>query len=80
MDCILSSLYEDLKLAVDRLQLISAHDALVLLKTCLGGPKLQFVLRSSPCCDHPLLRQFDDLLRLALSKFCNVALTDDQWT
>jgi len=80
MDDILSSLYEDLKLAVDRLQLISAHDALVLLKTCLGGPKLQFVLRSSPCCDHPLLRQFDDLLHLALTKSCNIALTDDQWT
>jgi hypothetical protein len=80
MDDILSSLYEDLKLAVDRLQLISAHDALVLLKTCLGGPKLQFVLRSSPCCNHPLLRQFDDLLHLALTKSCNIALTDDQWT
>ena len=52
----------------------------MLLKTCLGGSKLQFVLRSSPCCDHPLLRQFDDLLHLALTKSCNIALTDDQWT
>jgi hypothetical protein len=59
MDDILSTLLEDLKLAVDRLQLISAHDVLVLLKTCLGDPKLQYVLRASPCCDHPLLRQFD---------------------
>jgi len=65
-------MYEDL-LAVDRLQLISAHDALVLLKTSLAGPKLQ-------CCDHPFLRQFDDLLHLALTKPCNIALTDDQWT
>jgi hypothetical protein len=80
MDDILSTLYEDLRLAVDRLQLISAHDALVLLKICLGGPKLQYVLRVSPCCDHPLLGQFDDLLRLALTKTCNIALNDDQWT
>ena len=74
MDDILSSMYEDLKLAVDRLQLISVHDAFVFLMTCLGGPKLQFVLRSSPCCDHPLLRQFDDLLHLALTKSCNPAI------
>ena len=79
MDASLSTLYEDLKLAVDRLQLISAHDALVLLKTCLGGPKLQYVLRTSPCCDHPLLPQFDELLRLAITKTCNLSLTDDQW-
>ena len=79
MDASLSTLYEDLKLAVDRLHLISAHDALVLLKTCLGGPKLQYVLRTSPCCDHPLLPQFDELLRLALTKTCNLCLTDDQW-
>jgi hypothetical protein len=80
MDDILSSLYEYLKLVVDRLQLISAHDALVILKTCLGGPKLQYVMRASRCCDHPLLHRFDDLLCLALTKSCNIALTDDQWT
>jgi hypothetical protein len=80
MDDILSTLLEDLKLGVDRLQLISAHDALVLLKTCRGGPKLQYVLRASPCCDHLLLRQFDDLLRLALIKTCNTGPTDGQWT
>ena len=30
-------------IAVERLQFISAHDALILLKSCLGGPKLQYV-------------------------------------
>ena len=77
MDEILSTLYEDLKLAVVRLQLIFA---LVLLKTCLEAPKLQFVLRASPCCNHPLLRAFDDLLRLALTRTCNIGLTNDQQT
>ncbi len=79
MDDILSTLLENLKLAVDKLQHITAHDALVLLKTCLGGPKLQYILRVSPCCDHPLLLQFDEQLRLALTQTCNITLTDDQW-
>ena len=79
MDASLSILLDNLKLASDRLNLISAHDALVLLKTCLGGPKLQYVLRTSPCCDHPLLPQFDELLRLNITKICNLSLTDDQW-
>ena len=63
---VISRLYEDLKSAVDRLQLVFAYNALVFLKTCLGGLKLQFVMRSSLGCDHPLLGQFDDLLHLPL--------------
>ena len=80
MDTMLASLYDDLKLAVDRLKLISSHDALVLLNNCLGGQKLLHMFRSSPCCGHPLLLQFDDLLRSAVTSICNVALTDEQWT
>ena len=38
----LSALYGDLEVAVERLQLISAHDTFILLKSCLGGPKLMF--------------------------------------
>ena len=75
----LSALYGDLEAAVERLQLISAHDALILLKSCLGGPKLQYVLRTSPCFGHSILTQFDDLLRSAVTKICNTSLTDDQW-
>lgn len=80
MDDISSTLFGDLKLAVNRLQLISAHDGLVLLKTCLGGPKLLYFLRTSPCCDHPPLHKFDGLLQLAITETCNIALTDNQWT
>jgi len=80
MDDILSTLLENLKLAEERLQFITAHDALVLLKTCLAGPKLQYILRVSPCCEHPLLTQFDDQLRQALTKTCNITFTDDQRT
>ena len=79
MDNILAGVCDNLKLATQRLQLISSHDALLLLKNCLGGPKLQYVLRTSQCCNHPLLRQFDDLLRSAVTRICNVSLSDDQW-
>lgn len=79
MDTALSTLCEDFVRAVDRLQLLSSHDALLLLKNSLGGPKLQYVLRTSPCCHHPQLSQFDHLQRSAVSKICNVTLSDDQW-
>jgi hypothetical protein len=80
MDAAISTSYDELSRAVERLQLISSHDALVLLKNCLGGPKLQHVLRTSPCCEHPKLFDLDNLLRSAVTKICNVSLSDDQWT
>jgi len=79
MNDALSAMYGDLELAIERLKLISAHDALILLKSCLGGPKFQYILRTSPCCGHSVLAQFDDLRRSAVTKICNTALTDDQW-
>jgi hypothetical protein len=51
----------------------------VLLKNSLGGPKLQYVLRASPCCDHPLLSQIDNTLKSAITQICNVTLSDDHW-
>ena len=80
MDTTLSALHDNLKNAVDRLRLLSSHDALVLLKTSLGGPKLQHILRSSPCCDHPILHQIDATLQSAVSQVCNVTLSDKQWS
>jgi len=68
-------------IAVESLQLISAYDALIRLKSCLGGPKLQYVLHtSSISCGHSILTQFDDLMQSAVTKICNTSLTsDDQW-
>ena len=80
MDAALEVLLNDLKHAVDRLQFVSSHDALVLLRNCLGGPKLQYVLRACPCNDHPLLHQFDQLMRSAVSMTCNLVINEDQWT
>ena len=74
-----SARYEDLARIISRLELISAHDALVLLKNSLSAPRLQFTLRSAPCVGHPHLQIFDNLLHTAASKVCNVTLSDDQW-
>ena len=43
-------------------------------------PKLQYILRTSPCAGNPLLSAFDDVLRRGLSKILNVDLGDSQWT
>ena len=75
----LSSRCADLSRAVDRMRLVSAHDALLLLKTCLSASRLLYTLRSAHCEGHALLDQFDDLQRSALCRICNVKLTDDQW-
>jgi hypothetical protein len=69
----------DLCRAVKRLKLISAHDALVLLKNSLSAPKLQYTLRATCCEGHNLLTTVDNMLRSALCSICNVTLTDEQW-
>jgi hypothetical protein len=74
----LELLLNDLKHAVNRPQFVRSHDALVLLRNYLGDPKPQYVLRASPCINHPLLPQFDQLKRSAVSMTCNI--NEDQWT
>jgi hypothetical protein len=77
-DC-LTTRCNDLCRAVERLQLISSQDALVLLKNSLSAPKLQYTLRTACCEGHNLLTSFDNLLRSALCSTCNVTLSDQQW-
>jgi len=79
MDERLSARCNVLARVISRLELISAHDALVLLKNSFSAPRVQFTLRSAPCVGHPHLQSFDNLLRTAASKICNVTLSDDQW-
>ena len=79
MDNILQSRCDDLKRATERLSSILAHGALTILKASLGVPKMLYILRSSTCTDHPLLRTYDDLLREALSSITNNTISDLQW-
>ena len=70
---------QDLTRAVNRLKLVLAHDALVLLKNLLSASRRLHTLRSTCCVDHDLLIFFDDQIRSAVFNICNVSLTDDQW-
>ena len=81
MDSALGKKLDELKRASDRLQLISAHDALVLLRASCSAPKLTHVMRSSPCAGHTLLSDIDNSLRLTLIiiVITNVNITDEQW-
>ena len=79
MDVTFNKKLSELKRASDRLQRISSHDALVLLKASCGSPKLQHILRSSPCTGHATLQEIDSVLRSCLISITNVDLTDSQW-
>jgi len=47
----------DLSRAISRLKLTEAHDALILLRSChcLCAPKIQHILRCTPCHGHVAL-------------------------
>jgi len=79
MDRALSNRCDDLSRAVSRLQLIPAHDALILLKASFSAPKLLHTLRASPCSGHPELERFDGLLRNCVCSIFNTDMTDLQW-
>src|SRR6201996_7829045 len=68
-----------LSTAASRLSCISAHDALVLLKSCVSTSKILHILRSSPCSGHPTLMSIDGILRQCVSRITNTGLSDDQW-
>jgi hypothetical protein len=69
----------DLERATERLKMIDAQDALILLRVSFSSPRVQHLLRCSPSVNHPSLLVFDNLLRSALSCISNCDLTDTQW-
>jgi hypothetical protein len=79
LDDALNGCCSDLSRAIDRLQLVESHDALVLLKACFSSPKIQHFLRCSPCLNHAALITFDELLRSGVTKITNCSLSDPQW-
>ena len=79
MDKALNGHCENLSRAVGRLKLISAHDALTIIRHSLSAPKLNYMLRASPSAGHSSLVIFDDIQRKALCTIINVDFTDSQW-
>ena len=70
---------DELQKAINRLKLLRAHDALVLLKNSISIPKLLYLLRTSNGYNHPLLLQFDTILKSGLSTILNVDFDETQW-
>ena len=80
LDTALEKKFTELKRASERLQLITSHDALVLLKSSCSSPRLMHILRSSPCNGHNTLSSISDLLRDCLINITNVSINDLQWS
>jgi hypothetical protein len=64
----------------DRLSILPAHVAFYILQHCFGIPRLTYLLRSCPTWKFlDKLQEIDLLLRLSLSKICNVQINDQQF-
>ena len=63
----------------DRLQHISAHDALLLLRNSFAIPQLLYLLRTSPSFLSPSLKVYDDVLRSIMGTIANTCLEDNAW-
>ena len=70
---------DDLSRAVERLKLIDFHDALILLRSSFSAPKIQHLLRCSPCVGHKSLETYDDILKIGISLITNTELSESQW-
>ena len=58
---------------------IKAQAALLLLRSCFGAAKIIYMMRTSPCWNHPILEKMDHQMRTRLQKILNNELTDMQW-
>ena len=70
---------EDLKRAVDRLSLLSAQDALLLLQVSFSAPRVQQLLRCVPSVDNPDVDLFDRHLWSVLRGITNTSFSDTHW-
>ena len=85
LSSISSSLNEKIQLLKkmgERLQHLTTHDAILLLRHSFAIPKLLYCLRSSPCFLSPLLQSYDDLLKSIVSTITNTHFSEDDpaWT
>src|SRR5688572_6421111 len=70
---------EELSKALNRLCLIARQDALLILRSSLGAPKMLYSLRCAPCVCHPALAEYDQRLRKGLENILNINLSESQW-
>ena len=70
---------EELERLSTNLRSIDAHDALLIIKFSLNTSRVMHLLRCSPCCGHPLLKELDNLQRSNICHIANVDLSDVHW-
>src|SRR6218665_288544 len=71
---------KELEENLSKLALIVRQDALLILRSSLGSPKMIHTLRCHPSNKHPELETYDTNLRRGLEQILNVSLNDLQWT
>ena len=79
LDLVLAQCCSDLSRAIDKLDKINSHDAPILLRSSFSAPKIQHILRCSPCANHDALTSFDELLRAGITRILNINMSDAQW-
>ena len=58
---------------------LSAHEVFFLLKNSLGIPRLQYLLRTAPCCLSSEAERLDEAVRDTLALVVNLRLDDSAW-
>jgi len=76
----INSITTNLARAIEKLKQIQRQDALLILRSSIGAPRLIYILRCTPCYDHPGLVKFDEGLRAGVESILNIAFSDDQWS
>jgi hypothetical protein len=71
---------EQLEQILPRLYKLTAHEALFLLRSSFAIPRLQYLLRTSPCSSSTETTRFDEIVREALASICNARLNSDSWS
>ena len=66
-----------LKRMGDRLEQLSAQDAILLVRHSFALPKFLYNLRTSPCFLSPVLQEYDKLLQAIMGRITNIHFTDD---
>ena len=49
------------------------------MKNCIAIPRLLYVLRACPCFSHPLLEQYDSILKQGFEHIVNTPVDDRSW-
>ena len=84
LDCVSTSIHakvSDLSVVGDRLQSLTAHDSIILLRYSFAIPKLMYILRTAPCFLSSVLGEYDQCLCSIVSNITNVSMsiTDAAW-